>query len=257
MFTMEQCRANQERSCIQVGAWLRDPYAIYDLQPASETPSMRKVLLNGIDMDLYLPPTFVLPESLPEGTNTVMDPAIDGKFLCAVETAVLSLLICAKVDQGGMMCRPGVMCRPGIHMHERNKHAAGMIDSLQRRHRSVSVLRHLQNEEYDKLLSENIVVLRLVDASAVNTALECAVRGTPFIVNRLPSLEELFGPEYPGFYNTTGDANMLASSWDSIQAIHTYIKGMDLDRLCLNQFVAGVEAGLYDATRARVNAVIA
>ena len=40
-----------------------------------------------------------------------------------------------------------------------------------------------------------------MDASAVNTIIECKVRNTPVIVNRLPAVVEILGENYPFYYN--------------------------------------------------------
>jgi len=58
----------------------------------------------------------------------------------------------------------------------------------------------LENEEYNELLSKNIVFLHLDDFSEINTIINCCVRNCPFIVNRHPAVVELVGNKYPLFY---------------------------------------------------------
>ncbi len=70
----------------------------------------------------------------------------------------------------------------------------------------VEVVNHISNGEYDALLSRNIAFLWLYDAAACNTVLECLVRATPLLINRLPALEEYLGVEYPFFYSTMEEA---------------------------------------------------
>ena len=65
---------------------------------------------------------------------------------------------------------------------------------------NVEILEHLSNEEYDQLLSENIVFIYLIDASAVNTLIECIIRNTPILINRHPAVVELLGENYPLYY---------------------------------------------------------
>ena len=74
---------------------------------------------------------------------------------------------------------------------------------------SVESIGTLSDADYDTLLSQSVVFLKLIDASAVNTVLECVARGTPLIVNRLPALEELLGGTYLGFYDTLEEAAQL------------------------------------------------
>jgi hypothetical protein len=94
--------------------------------------------------------------------------------------------------------------------------------------RSVEILPRVTNEEYDQLLSENVVFLRLLDCAAVNTVLECAVRATPLVVNRHPALEEVLGKDYPGFYDEIGQAYTILSNATLLRDIHRYLR--DLDR---------------------------
>jgi hypothetical protein len=67
--------------------------------------------------------------------------------------------------------------------------------------KNIEIIETLENSDYDTLLSENIVCIYLVDASTVNTVLECIVRNTPIIINRHPAVVELLGNDYPLFYN--------------------------------------------------------
>ncbi|MCA9138732.1 MAG: hypothetical protein KDB00_18300 [Planctomycetales bacterium] len=67
----------------------------------------------------------------------------------------------------------------------------------------------LDNMSYDELLSRNIVFLELFDSSANNTIIECIVRRTPLVVNRLPAIEEYLGADYPLFYEDISDADAL------------------------------------------------
>ncbi len=43
---------------------------------------------------------------------------------------------------------------------------------------------------------------------------------------------------------------MLANSWDSIEAMHAHMQAIDVSALSLSNFVASVEAGLYEAVTA-------
>lgn len=68
--------------------------------------------------------------------------------------------------------------------------------------KNVKVIDKLSNPHYDHLLSENIVFINLIDASAVNTLIECIVRNTPIIINKIDSVVELLGDDYPLYYNS-------------------------------------------------------
>ena len=81
----------------------------------------------------------------------------------------------------------------------------------------------LDNDAYDELLSKNLVFLHLYDNSATNTIVECIVRATPCLVNRLPAVEEYLGPDYPFYFDTLEEAAEKAESMDAVQSAHRYL----------------------------------
>lgn len=82
---------------------------------------------------------------------------------------------------------------------------------------------HLSNEDYDVLLAENIVFVDLYDASANNTVIECLMRATPLLVNRLPAVEEYLGRAYPLYYEDLADAASKALDVGRLRAAHEYL----------------------------------
>ncbi len=89
---------------------------------------------------------------------------------------------------------------------------------------SVEEIKFLENEEYDKLLSENIVFLDLWDVAACNTIIECIVRNTPILVNPLPAAKEYLGEDYPFYFNTLEEASEKAEDIFLIRKTHEYLK---------------------------------
>lgn len=69
----------------------------------------------------------------------------------------------------------------------------------------INIIDKLKNDEYDKLLTNNILFINLIDASAVNTIIECIIRNTPILVNRHPAIVELLGDKYPLYYENTNN----------------------------------------------------
>ena len=106
----------------------------------------------------------------------------------------------------------------------------------------VSIINKLSNDEYDSLLSRNIVFLKLRDCSAVNTVLECIARKTPIVLNRHPALEEALGSDYPGFYEDLSEASVILNSISSIHACHEYLAKMDTTKFSIGEFVGGIKA---------------
>jgi hypothetical protein len=105
---------------------------------------------------------------------------------------------------------------------------------------------YLDNKEYDRLLTENIVFIYLVDASAVNTLLECVIRNTPIIVNKIPAIVEILGENYPLYINITGDGNnyyeinrqvnVLLKDTRKISSAHKYLQKIDKEFLNIRKF---------------------
>jgi GR25 family glycosyltransferase involved in LPS biosynthesis len=89
--------------------------------------------------------------------------------------------------------------------------------------RSVIDVRHMANEDYDDLLSKNIVFLDMYDASANNAIIECMARRTPVLVNPLPAVVEYLGPEYPFYFTGLEDASKKLKNVGLIKATHEYL----------------------------------
>lgn len=127
---------------------------------------------------------------------------------------------------------------------KRNKYMMGLIDMVRENHESVRMIPTLNDAEYDKLLSENVVFINLVDASAVNTVIECIVRRTPLVVNRLPAVEEYLGKDYPLFYNTLEEAEALLNDINKLKEGYEYLLGYDTTWLHINTFLRDFIASL-------------
>jgi hypothetical protein len=75
---------------------------------------------------------------------------------------------------------------------------------------------------------------------------ECIVRATPLVVNRLPALEDYLGRDYPLFYEHIADAHRLLDR-AALRRGHAYLADMDKSVLEPKRFLAGLQAGLRDA----------
>jgi hypothetical protein len=218
-FTMDKFMANTERKIVQIGAWLRRPYTIYELPlPIGGGPlAFKKCALRGKEMEHYFsPPNFF----------EVMDEVLlKRNWYQNIQN-----------NAQNQICRPHSICRP-CKSSTANKYCTGVHELILRNHESVQILEKLSNEEYDKLLSENIVFLDLVDCSAVNTVIECIVRHTVLVVNKIPPLVEVLGEEYPGFYNTYNEAVNICMSHDRIRQAHNYLIMLDKSRYNLDNFI--------------------
>lgn len=84
----------------------------------------------------------------------------------------------------------------------------------------------VSNDTYDRLLSENVIFVEFFSTAANNAVVECIVRNTPLVVNRLPALEEYLGKDYPLFFDRIENATRLFAV-DKILEGHTYLKDLD------------------------------
>ena len=109
----------------------------------------------------------------------------------------------------------------------------------------INVITYLDNDNYDLLLMKNIVFINLIDASAVNTIIECIVRNTPIFVNRLPSTEEALGSSYPLFYNDISEVtNML--NINKIMDGYNYLHKMNKDKFKIETFISELKKTLVN-----------
>jgi hypothetical protein len=90
-------------------------------------------------------------------------------------------------------------------------------------------------KEYDELLEKNIVFIELIDASANNTILECIVRNTPIIVNKIEPVVEYLGQDYPLYFENLKDVPLLLTDEKLLEA-HTYLCNLNKSEYYINYF---------------------
>lgn len=86
----------------------------------------------------------------------------------------------------------------------------------------------IPDHEYDTLLSENLAIINLYDSSANNTVIECIVRNTPLLVNRLEPVMEYLGEDYPFYYSSLEEAAEKAEDIDLVYKTHRYLSGLPI-----------------------------
>lgn len=91
---------------------------------------------------------------------------------------------------------------------------------------AVKILDYLPNDQYDKMLTSSVIFLDLYDCAACNVILECVIRNTPILINKLPTIEEYIGSDYPLFYNNLEEAATLLNE-KSLLAATEYLKHKD------------------------------
>jgi hypothetical protein len=66
--------------------------------------------------------------------------------------------------------------------------------------------------------------------------IECIVRNTPIVINKLPAIVEFLGESYPLFYNNLDEVRELVTL-KNIEKAHNYIKKLDKTNLKIETFV--------------------
>ena len=237
-FTWAKFVENPDKMVLHVGGWYRHIMSFYQLTLPSvatfdehaDRPwacgsrpvegTVRKVILQGHKMSNYLPSSQL--------TQTVRNALVREEH---VPEESVPLSNCSPV---------------GSLTHNWHRH---FIQYLERTMTSVEVAPRLDNETYDTWLNQNVVFLHLVDASAVNTVLECIVRHTPIIVNRHPAIVEVLGDTYPLFYDSFSlddpcgwvrMCNQVMGMWEDTDVIyraHVHLRQMDKRRFDVHYFV--------------------
>jgi hypothetical protein len=79
-----------------------------------------------------------------------------------------------------------------------------------------------------------------VDASAINTLIECIVRNTPILINKIPSVVELLGNDYPLYYENNIDVYHILSDATNIKKAYYYIKNISKTDFYIETFVVNL-----------------
>jgi len=195
----------------------------------SRSFNIRKTILKGSHMNNYLP----LENFQEKFENFLLDPnncycqhGGGGESPCVSSSPCISITPCVSRDK----------CKMNNWYKHFYDHVVSIIDS-------VDVLDKVNNEEFDDLLTQNVIFINLVDASAVNTLIECIVRNTPIIINRHPAVIELLGNSYPLYFNTDNYTQMnidilnLLSNKDRIYNAHIYLRKLNKNVFTINYFI--------------------
>lgn len=207
IFNWDLFTQNSNKQLIQVGNWLRNVFGIYRVDlPKTSIIKQKSILQNNNSANYFPPPNFI--EILKNQLNTIED------------TAPNAIDICRNSFQ--------------------NMHIKGLFDTIVDMENSVKTISYLNNTDYDNLLSQNIVFLNLVDASAVNTLIECISRCTPIIVNKLPAIVELLGTNYPLYYKNYYEVSLILDDTERIRHGYLYLRDLDKTKFDITTFTTNL-----------------
>lgn len=111
--------------------------------------------------------------------------------------------------------------------------------------KEVEIIEHLSNEDYDILLSNSVIFLNLIDSASSNTILECVVRNTPILVNKLEGVVDLLGEKYPLYYEKENDIYKVLTIENIINA-HFYMRKMNKNKYKIETFIKEITEVVKD-----------
>ncbi len=219
----------ETKTLVHVGSFLRNTFRFYAL----EVPGVKKMLLSNSGCGKLIPNTCcpLGPENGP--TTCPSTPT------CCPRTCCSSDPTCCPTT-----CPTTCPSVSNIFHHKLNQFIEEMVQS-------VEIISHLNDDAYDTFLTDKVVFLDLIDASACNTLIESMVRFTPVIVNKIEPVVELLGPDYPLYFEN--DISIIELSrfvqkvfeGDLIRKAHLYLRQLNMQRLGISEFISKVKQISY------------
>ena len=97
----------------------------------------------------------------------------------------------------------------------------------------VRIIDWQNNNFYDKLLEQSLVMLNLYDTSCNNAIIEPIVRNCPILINKHPATQEYLGKKYPLY---TDFSKPIDINHDRIYDAYKYLKELDKKDLTIELF---------------------
>ena len=245
---------NKDKKVIHIGGWLRNIYLFYSLQlPKTirvrsgffkwRNDSISKVLLKGKDMNNYYPrENFMtkIKNVLSSSKIKTHDQSISKNIIskhCSTNIDYSSSSSSSSSSSCSYSDRELDLNNDELTFGIKNNWYNHFYNDLYNKLKSITIIEHLENEKYDNLLTENIVFINLVDASAINTLIECIIRETPIIINKVPAVVELLGEKYPLYFEENDNICDLLKNDSKICKAHKYLKKINKEKFYINTFI--------------------
>ena len=222
-FDLEQYLQLPCKKLVSVGGWYRHPLTIHELS------YRKKSILKDMNIEVCTLKGYRMDSNFPKDTFHIQK--VDDKYEPVLKT-IFNNYLCDKISNNEELCNK---CLQPVNTSDIFPYSAKILEKL-------------SNEEYDNLLSTSILCLHLVDAAAVNTLIEAVMRHTPTIINKLPAVVEVFGDDYPLYYDFDTDTPKLEDllTNDNIIKTHNYMKTINKKKYRLYNFLKGFEKILVD-----------
>ena len=225
---------NNDKYIINIGGWLRNIYNFYKLEipPPKEyycinfykgtNFAIKKAVLKGKNMNNYFPDEHLLEQL----QKIIVDKDPDNIPTNIISNISVPTAMCST---HGLCSYDGNFINNNWNRHFYND-IKNMIDTM-------TILNYVNDIDYDLLFINNIVFLNLVDASAVNTLIECIVRTTPIIINKLEPIVELLGYNYPLYYTSLNDIPYLLTK-QNIYKAYKYLYKLNKQKYTIDYFIS-------------------
>jgi hypothetical protein len=106
---------------------------------------------------------------------------------------------------------------------------------------SVTLVDPVDDETYDRMITESVIYVRLFDAPANTLVVECLATTTPICVNPVGGVVEYLGPDYPLYMNE--DVALLLNDQGRLKATQSYLKERRRDILNPEKFHMALTGG--------------
>lgn len=216
LFSYDKFLNNPQKKLINIGSWYRNPNTIYSIANSYPPSNIICSSLRGKRMDNNFPP------------SNLSITKCDNLLQCETNnwTRYYIKYINSQSDPYSKDIFSKISLRSDVNNIDLRSFGPTNDDLLHDYINNVNVITTLDDNQYDLLLTENIVFLDLVDASVANTVIECIVRATPILINKIPPTIEMLGPDYPLFYDNISEIPSLLSN-DNILRTHQYLLNRD------------------------------
>lgn len=98
-----------------------------------------------------------------------------------------------------------------------------------------------ENESrYNDMLSRQVAFLHYQSFGGDRALVDCLVRGTPVLVNRLAGVVEYLGEDYPLYYENLGQARDWLQDEARLEAAHHYLRGLPVGHYLAENFYSQV-----------------
>jgi hypothetical protein len=108
---------------------------------------------------------------------------------------------------------------------------------------------YVSADEYDEILSKNVVFLDLYDSCANNIIIECIARNTPVLVNKQEAIVEYLGEKYPMYYSSIEEASAKLMDKGLLTEAYFYLSELETKKKITSEYFVKsfYNSGIYSS----------